>query len=52
MELIDKEGIAKVVAIEERNVDVSKRVTMEIRKKGKHQDGYSVPSRTTKKEII
>ena len=55
--------MARVVATEERNVNVSKRVTMEhcfkeegkqeiTKKKEKHQDGFSVPSRTEREIIL
>ena len=52
MELIHVEGVTRLKVTEERNVNLSKRVTMEhcfkeegkqeITKKGKHQDGFSV----------
>ena len=59
--LIHREGVARVVATEEKNVNVSKRVLTEhcfkeegkqgITKKKKHQDGFSVPSRTEKESL-
>ena len=55
---IHKEEVARVVATEERNFNVSKSVTLEhcfkeerkqeLQKRGKHQDGFSVPSRIEK----
>ena len=62
MRLIHEEGMARVVATEEKNVNMSKRVKIEhcfkeerkqeITKKGKHQDGFSVPSRIEKEIIL
>ena len=48
--LKNKEGVARVVTTKERNVNVSIREMMKhcFKEEGKHQDGFSVPSRTEK----
>ena len=45
-----QEEVARVIATDERNVNVSKSVTMEhcFKNEGKHQNGFSVPLRTEK----
>ena len=50
MELIHEEGVARLVATEEKNVNMSKKVMIEhcFKEEGKHQDGYSVSLRTEK----